>query len=73
MLFGFLGMTYEFKWSVLWAQPHLTWLIDGLLTTLRLASISWCIAILLGIIFGAMHGPLPAGPGHRHLLRRVLP
>jgi His/Glu/Gln/Arg/opine family amino acid ABC transporter permease subunit len=54
MIFGFLGMTYEFKWSVLWAQPHLTWLIDGLLTTLRLASISWCIAILLGIIFGAM-------------------
>ncbi|MBP1724654.1 MAG: amino transporter, permease, region, His/Glu/Gln/Arg/opine family domain protein, partial [Deltaproteobacteria bacterium] len=47
-------MTYEFKWSVLWAQPHLTWLIDGLLTTLRLASISWCIAVLLGIVFGAM-------------------
>lgn len=54
MVFGFLGMTYEFKWSVLWAQPHLTWLIDGLLTTLRLASISWCIAVLLGIVFGAM-------------------
>jgi polar amino acid transport system permease protein len=54
MIFGFLGMTYEFKWSVLWAQPHLTWLIDGLLTTLRLASISWCIAVLLGIVFGAM-------------------
>ena len=54
MIFGFLGMTYEFKWSVLWAQPHLTWLIDGLLTSLRLASISWCIAVLLGIVFGAM-------------------
>ena len=47
-------MTYEFKWSVLWIQPHLTWLIDGLLTTLRLAAISWCLAILLGILFGAM-------------------
>jgi len=54
MIFGFLGMTYEFKWSVLWVQPHLTWLIDGISTTLRLAAISWCFAVLLGILFGAM-------------------
>jgi His/Glu/Gln/Arg/opine family amino acid ABC transporter permease subunit len=54
MIFGFLGMTYEFKWSVLWVQPHLTWLIDGISTTLRLAAISWCLAVLLGILFGAM-------------------
>jgi len=54
MIFGFLGMTYEFRWSVLWIQPHLTWLADGILTTLRLAAISWAIAVLLGIIFGAM-------------------
>lgn len=47
-------MTYEFKWSVLWVQPHLTWLIDGISTTLRLAAISWCLAVLLGILFGAM-------------------
>ena len=54
MLFGFLAFTYEFRWSVLWTQPHLTWLLDGLLTTLRLSIIGWIFAVLLGIIFGAL-------------------
>jgi len=53
-MFGLFGLSYEFRWSVLWVEPHLTWLLNGLFTTLRLAAISWIIAVLLGIIFGAM-------------------
>jgi His/Glu/Gln/Arg/opine family amino acid ABC transporter permease subunit len=53
-MFGLFGLSYEFRWSVLWVEPHLTWLLNGLSTTLKLAAISWVIAVLLGIIFGAM-------------------
>ena len=53
-MFGLFGLSYEFRWSVLWIEPHVTWLLNGLSTTLRLAAISWVIAVLLGIIFGAM-------------------
>lgn len=53
-MFGLFVLSYEFRWSVLWEQPHLTWLLNGLFTTLRLAAISWIIAVLLGIFFGAM-------------------
>jgi len=53
-MFGLFGLSYEFRWSVLWIEPHLTWLFNGLSTTLRLAAISWVFAVLLGIIFGAM-------------------
>jgi His/Glu/Gln/Arg/opine family amino acid ABC transporter permease subunit len=53
-MFGLFGLSYEFRWSVLWVEPHVTWLLNGLSTTLRLAAISWVIAVLLGIIFGAM-------------------
>jgi glutamate/aspartate transport system permease protein len=54
MIFGLIGISYEFRWSVLWAEPHLTWLIDGISTTIRLSAISWCFAVFLGILFGAM-------------------
>ncbi len=53
-MFGLFGLSYEFRWSVLWVEPHLTWLLNGLFTTLRLAGTSWIIAVLLGILFGAM-------------------
>jgi His/Glu/Gln/Arg/opine family amino acid ABC transporter permease subunit len=52
--FAFLGISYDFQWSILWQEPHGTWLIDGLLTTLRLSVISWIFAVLLGIFFGAL-------------------
>lgn len=56
MLFitGFLGINYEFRWSVLWEPPHVTWLIDGLLTTLKISALSWIFAVFLGILFGAL-------------------
>lgn len=53
-IFGFLGISYEFRWNVLWESPHGTWILDGLLTTLRVSALSWVFAVLLGILFGAM-------------------
>jgi His/Glu/Gln/Arg/opine family amino acid ABC transporter permease subunit len=54
MLFGFLTFSYEFCWSILWTEPHPTWLLDGVLTTLRLSIIGWVFAVLLGVIFGSL-------------------
>lgn len=53
-IFGFLGISYEFRWNVLWESPHGAWILDGLLTTLRVSALSWVFAVLLGILFGAM-------------------
>src|SRR3990170_5926200 len=52
--YGFLGIHYNFRWSVLWTPPHTSWLIDGLLTTLRVSATSWIIAVLIGILVGAL-------------------
>jgi His/Glu/Gln/Arg/opine family amino acid ABC transporter permease subunit len=54
MVWGILGFSYQFNWPVLWTPPHLTWLLDGLLMTLRLSALSWIFAVLLGIFFGAL-------------------
>jgi len=54
VLYGFLGFSYDFRWSVLWTSPHDSWLIDGLLTTLRVSAVSWIIAVLIGILVGAL-------------------
>ncbi len=52
--YGFLGISYDFRWSVLWTPPHGTWLIDGLLMTLKLSALSWILAVLIGILVGAL-------------------
>lgn len=49
-----LGLAYEFRWSVLWTEGHGGWLLEGILTTLKLSALGWVIACLLGILFGAM-------------------
>jgi len=54
LLSNFLGIPYEFQWSVLWEAPYDTWLVDGLLMTLRISALSWVFAVLLGIFFGAL-------------------
>lgn len=54
MLTGFLTISYQFRWSVLWEPPHGTWLLDGFLMTLRLSAISWIFAVLLGILVGTL-------------------
>ena len=52
--YGFLGISYDFRWSVLWTPPHDSWLFDGLLTTLRVSAASWIVAVLIGILVGAL-------------------
>jgi His/Glu/Gln/Arg/opine family amino acid ABC transporter permease subunit len=54
LLSGILGIPYEFQWPVLWEAPYDTWLMDGLLMTLKLSALSWVFAVLLGILFGAL-------------------
>ncbi len=54
LLSGFLGIPYEFQWPVLWEAPYDTWLMDGLLMTLKISALSWVFAVLLGIVFGAL-------------------
>ncbi|HTU02726.1 MAG TPA: amino acid ABC transporter permease [Candidatus Sulfotelmatobacter sp.] len=53
-LIGFLGMNYDFQWSVLWTQGHGKWLLQGLWMTLRLSILSWIVACALGILSGAL-------------------
>lgn len=45
-------MHYDFNWGMLATQPYLGWIIDGVLTTCHLALISWCIALVLGVVVG---------------------
>jgi His/Glu/Gln/Arg/opine family amino acid ABC transporter permease subunit len=47
-------MSYQFHWSVLWSGQTGGWLLQGLLTTLQLSIFAWLLAIILGIISGAL-------------------
>ena len=60
-LTGFLGMQYDFQWSVLWTGGHGEWLLQGIWTTLRLSAISWVIACGLGILSGSLR-TVPMAP-----------
>ncbi len=53
-LASFLGIQYDFQWSVLWTGGHGQWLLQGISMTLRLSAISWVIACGLGILAGAL-------------------
>ncbi len=48
------GSAYQFRWEVLWTAPYGNWILNGLVTTLKLSAISWGIAVLLGIVVGAL-------------------
>ena len=47
-------MHYTFKWSVLWSGQSGSWLLQGLITTLEISALAWMLAIVLGIVSGAM-------------------
>jgi His/Glu/Gln/Arg/opine family amino acid ABC transporter permease subunit len=47
-------MNYQLNWSVLWSGQTGGWLLQGLLTTLQLSIFAWALAIILGIISGAL-------------------
>lgn len=53
-LTAFLGIQYDFQWSVLWTGEYGQWLVRGIWTTLRLSALSWIIACALGILSGAL-------------------
>jgi glutamate/aspartate transport system permease protein len=43
---------YNWNWGVLFSQPYLGWLLDGLRMTVVLALCSWVIALTLGSLIG---------------------
>jgi His/Glu/Gln/Arg/opine family amino acid ABC transporter permease subunit len=47
-------VSYQFKWSVLWSGQSATWLLQGVLTTIELSVLAWLLAVVLGILSGAL-------------------
>jgi glutamate/aspartate transport system permease protein len=47
-------MGYELHWSVLWEMPYREWLLDGLYLTFQISLVSWCFALLIGILVGML-------------------
>lgn len=47
-------MKYQFNWSVLWTGESGQWLLSGLITTLELSALAWLLAVVLGIVSGAL-------------------
>ena len=47
-------MNYNFNWSVLWSGQSGGWLLQGVITTLQIFLLGLLIAVLLGIIGGAL-------------------
>ena len=47
-------MNYQFKWSVLWTGESGLWLLSGLITTLELSVVAWLVAVVLGVVSGAL-------------------
>jgi len=47
-------MRYQFNWSVLWTGESGLWLLSGLITTLELSVVAWLVAVVLGVVSGAL-------------------
>jgi glutamate/aspartate transport system permease protein len=47
-------MGYELQWSVLWQEPYLGWILEGLALTFQISLISWVLALLLGLLIGML-------------------
>ena len=47
-------MTYKFDWSVLWSGQSGGWLLQGLATTIEISFLAWWLAVLLGVVSGAL-------------------
>jgi His/Glu/Gln/Arg/opine family amino acid ABC transporter permease subunit len=45
---------YQFDWSVLWTGQSGRWLFQGLLTTLEISVLAWMLALVLGVVAGAV-------------------
>jgi glutamate/aspartate transport system permease protein len=49
-----MGLAYKFDWSVLWREPYGEWMLDGIWLTLQIGFLALIIALILGILIGAM-------------------
>lgn len=47
-------MNYQFDWSVLWSGQTGAWLWQGVWVTVQLSGLGWLIAIVLGVVSGAL-------------------
>ena len=47
-------MNYNWDWGILFRDPYLGWLIDGLVWTVSLSLCAWVIAFSLGSLLGIM-------------------
>ena len=47
-------MQYKFDWSVLWTGQSGEWLLSGLIVTLELSALGWLLAVVLGVVSGAL-------------------
>ena len=54
-------MNYQFNWSILWSGQSGAWLLQGVITTLQLSLLAWCLAVVLGIVAGAFR-TIPFAP-----------
>jgi His/Glu/Gln/Arg/opine family amino acid ABC transporter permease subunit len=45
---------YTFDWGVLWRGQSASWLLQGLLTTLEISALAWVLALVLGVLAGAL-------------------
>ena len=53
-LTAFLGIQYDFRWSILWTGEYGHWLLQGIETTIRLSVLGWIFASFLGIVAGTL-------------------
>lgn len=47
-------MNYNWDWGILFREPYLDWLVEGLMWTVSLSLCAWTIAFTLGVILGIM-------------------
>jgi polar amino acid transport system permease protein len=47
-------LNYTFDWSIITSGQYFDWLVSGLLTTLKLSSLSIVLAFLLGLLIAVM-------------------
>ena len=47
-------MNYDFDWYMLFEEPYINWIIEGLINTVQLSLFAWFIALFVGIIIGSI-------------------
>ncbi|WP_024520284.1 amino acid ABC transporter permease [Bradyrhizobium sp. Tv2a-2] len=54
-------MSYRWNWGIIFEQPYLSWLLQGLGVTVALSCLAWAIALPLGTLVGSLRtGPYRA-------------